>query len=150
MLFLIYFNLILQDADGNTPLHVAVQGSYEMIEMLISSGRIDWELRNKERLNVFLSAISTDALKYGGLYKHVIEPFTLNSSHFLIGSLNTFGRKTGICCSNGLLNQVALRSFITLACTPISGYLKSFLITFLIILVLILFSNRLSTYWWVR
>ena len=68
-----FYNLILQDADGNTPLHVAVQGSCEMIGMLISSGRIDWELRNKERLNVFLSAISTDALKYDGLYKYAIQ-----------------------------------------------------------------------------
>ena len=49
---------ILQDADGNTALHIAIlNGSDPVLNELTSIFEFQWELRNKKGLNIIHQAV---------------------------------------------------------------------------------------------
>ena len=57
----IYYNVFLQDSEGSTPLHYALESrAVEMIEILIASGRIDWTLGTDKKPNVLQLAIGSN------------------------------------------------------------------------------------------
>ena len=52
------FNLNLQDADGNTGLHIAILGGNDLVlNELTSIFSFQWELRNKKGLNIIHQAV---------------------------------------------------------------------------------------------